>query len=202
MWWRARGRPASHGGSRATSFLARQMAYCRRTLDAYGFKDTEMSLNEWHTGGGIDALGTSRQAADIASVLLLLQNGPVSDAEIYDARCDVGGYSPLFNPLTCKPHKAYYAFTAFNELRKRGTALAVQVGGNERLYVVAARGELDSAIMMANDSDDPTPFVCDLHGKTVISCRITDSSRTDAVISFPAELPPHSFLVAIISPKK
>ena len=34
----------------------------------------------------------------------------------------MGNYSPLFNPLTYKPHKAYYAFTAFNELRKRGTA--------------------------------------------------------------------------------
>ena len=184
------------------AFLVRQMAYCRRTLDEYGFKNAEMSLNEWHTGGGIDALGTSRQAADIASVLLLLQNGPVSDAEIYDARCDVGGYSPLFNPLTCKPHKAYYAFTAFNELRKRGTAVAVQVSGNNRLYVAAAGGELDSAIMMANDSDEPAPFVCNLHGRTVMSCRITDSNRTDVVIPFPTELPPCSFLVAILSPQK
>ena len=184
------------------AFLVRQMDYCRRTLDAYGFKDTEMSLNEWHTGGGGDVLGTSSQAAEIASVLLLLQNGPVSDAEIYDARCDVGSYSPLFNPLTYKPHKAYYAFAAFNELRKRGTAVAVQVSGNNRLHVVAAGGELDSAIMMANDSDEPAPFVCNLHGRTVMSCRITDSNRTDAVISFPAELPPRSFLVAILSPKK
>ena len=141
-------------------FLAPQMDYCRRTLDAYGFRDTEMSLNEWHPGGGTEALGTAKQAADIAAVLAILQNGPVADAEIYDARCNVGVYSPLFNPLTYKPHKAYYAFLAFNELRKLGHAVKTVNAAQPGLWACAARSKDGSrgAVFAVNTTAAPLPF--------------------------------------------
>ena len=59
-----------------------------------------------HFAAWLDKLGTARQAAEIAAVLVDFQNGLVDSAAIYDARCGVGNYSPLFNPLTYKPHKA------------------------------------------------------------------------------------------------
>ena len=59
----------------------------------------------------------------MAAELIVLQNGPCDTAMIYDARCGTGNYSPLFNPFTYKPHKAYFAFVAFNELRKLGMAV-------------------------------------------------------------------------------
>ena len=62
----------------------------------------------------------------------------------------------------------------------------------------AAKVEKDAAVMMANDSDKAIPLSCDFQGRSVVSCRITDKNRTDATISFPAELPPRSFLVAIV----
>ena len=68
------------------AFAGRQIEHCRRTLDAYGFTPTEMSLNEWLPSSGVHMLGTPRQAAEIAAMLAILQNGPVDDAEIYDAR--------------------------------------------------------------------------------------------------------------------
>ena len=52
--------------------------------------------------------------------------------------------------------------------------------------------------MFANDSDKSIPLVCDFQGRTVASCRITDNDRTDASVPFPSELPPRSFLVAIL----
>ena len=110
----------------------------------------------------------------------------------------MGNYSPLFNPLTYKPHKAYYAFTAFNELRTRGTAVAAQAFGDKNLWVTAAKGEKDTAVMMANDSDKPIPLVCDFQGRAVASCRITDKDRTDATVPLPSELPPRSFIVVIL----
>ena len=148
---------------------------------------------------GHQNLGSALQAAGVAAELIGLQNGPCDVACIYDARCGVGNYSPLFNPLTYKPHKAYYAFTAFKELRDRGTAVAVQVAGDKNLWVAAAKGEKDAAVMMANDSDKAIPLACDFQGRTVASCRITDKDRTDATVSFPSELPPRSFLVAILA---
>ena len=178
----------------------RQVRFADEHLNQYGFTadKCERVFNEWLPYVKHENLGSALQAAGVAAELLALQNGPCDVACIYDARCGVGNYSPLFNPLTYKPHKAYYAFTAFNELRKRGTAVAVCASGDKNLYVVAAKGEKDAAVMLANDSDKAIPLACDFQGRTVAACRITDKDRTDAAISFPSELPPRSFLVAIL----
>ena len=104
-----------------------------------------------------------------------------------------------FQSATLKPHKAYYAFTAFNELRKRGAAVHAQSSGCKDLWVAAAKGEKDAAVMIANDSGKEVPLSCDFQGRVVLSCRITDKDRTDASVSMPKKLPPHSFVVAILS---
>ena len=178
----------------------RQVRFADEHLNQYGFTadKCERVFNEWLPYVKHENLGSALQAAGVAAELIALQNGPCDVACIYDARCGVGNYSPLFNPLTYKPHKAYYAFTAFNELRKRGTAVAAQTTGDKNLYVAAAKGGKDAAVMFANDSDKPIPLVCDFQGRTVAACRITDNDRTDASVPFPSELPPRSFLVAIL----
>ena len=178
----------------------RQVRFADELLDQYGFtsEKCERIFNEWLPYVGSQNLGSARQAAGIAAELIGLQNGPCDVACIYDARCGVGNYSSLFNPLTLKPHKAFYAFTAFNELRKRGTAVAVQVAGDKSLWVVAAKGEKDAAVMMANDSNRAIPIMCDIKGRSVASCLITDKNRNAAAVDFPAELPPCSFIVAVL----
>ena len=177
----------------------RQVRFADEHLNQYGFTadKCERIFNEWLPYVNHKNLGSALQAAGVAAELIGLQNGPCDVACIYDARCGVGNYSPLFNPLTYKPHKAYYAFTAFNELRKCGTAVAVQTVGDKNLWVAAAKGEKDAAVMMANDSDKAIPLACDFQGRAVAACRITDKDRTDATVSFPSELPPRSFLVAM-----
>ena len=179
----------------------RQVRFADEHLNQYGFTadKCERILNEWLPYAGHKNLGSAMQAAGVAAELIGLQNGPCAVACVYDARCGVGNYSPLLNPLTYEPHKAYYAFTAFKELRDRGTAVAVQATADKSLYVAAAKGEKDAAVMMANDSDKAIPLVCDFQGRKVTSCRITDKDRTDAACDMPAELPPRSFLVAILA---
>ena len=135
----------------------------------------------------------------MAAELIALQNGPCALACIYDARCGIGNYSPLFNPFTYKPHKAYYAFTAFNELRRRGTAVRVEMltNGNchkcpqvnkANLHAAAAvassaplrvgggpagagRSISDGslAVMLANDGDAEAPFTLEVAGGMVSS---------------------------------
>ena len=179
----------------------RQVRFADEHLNQYGFTADrcERVFNEWLPYVSHKNLGSAMQAAGVAAELIGLQNGPCDVACIYDARCGVGNYSPLFNPLTYRPHKAYYAFTAFNELRKRGTAVAVQAAGDKDLYVAAAKGEKDAAVMMANDSDRAIPLACDFQGRRPVACRITDMKRTDAPCDMPAELPPRSFIVAILA---
>ena len=158
----------------------RQIAYCRKTLDEYGFKDTEMSLNEWLPcrGGGTAAMcGTARQAADIAAMLAVLQNGPVDDAEIYDARANGGGYAPLFAPDALRPRKAYYVFTAFNELRKLGRALgAPKMPGG--LYACAATdGKGRCALLVSNPTKESVDVDFSVPGREIESVRVIDASH-------------------------
>ena len=133
-------------------------------------------------------------------MLVGFQNGPVDSAAIYDAKCNVGNYSPLFNPLTYKPHKAYWAFVAFNELRKLGTAVGVKVDGMDfpeksPVYATAAKGVDGLAVMIVNFGKDPQPLSLDLGGGEAATCRITDETRTWAACALPASLPPYSFVV-------
>ena len=182
--------------------LGAQIAYVREQLDAAGFAGVETSLNEWLPTPNHEKLGTARQAAEIAATLLLFQNGPVDSAAIYDARCNTGDYSPLFNPLTYKPHKAYYAFMAFNELRKAGTAVAAR-SDNAQVWVSAAKGNGHRAVVVVNCGAESVPFSLEIAGAasgqrqgaaTAGFCRIVDDKRTWEETPLPAELPPWSFL--------
>ena len=179
----------------------RQVRFADELLNEYGFtaERCERIFNEWLPYVKHENLGTALQAVGIAAELIGLQNGPCDVACIYDARCAIGNYAPLFNPLTYKPHKAYFAFTAFNELRRRGTAVLVEVSGDKDIWAAAAKGEKDAAVMMANDSDKSVPIVCDFQGRTASVCRITDKDRTDEPVTLPTELPPRSFIVAILN---
>ena len=179
----------------------RQIAYARRTLDSYGFADTAMSFNEWLPYPSLESLGTARQAALVAAELVDLQNGPCDTAMIYDARCGVGSYSPLFNPLTQKPHKAYYAFMAFNELRKAGTAVVAK-SDDGKVRVAAAKGAGAFAVMVVNCSKEPRPVALSVgDGETPrLACRITDDARTWEEAAFPAVLPAWSFVAATAVP--
>ena len=174
--------------------LMEQTRYVRKALDEAGYKGLETCLNEWLPAPNHDKLGTAQQAAEVAAVLVGFQNGPVDSAAIYDAKCGVGNYSPLFNPLTYKPHKAYYAFMAFNELRKAGTAVAA-TSDAANVWAAAAKGKNGVAAMIVNFGKNAQPLSLDLGARGVSSCRITDGTRTWEECELPAVLPPHSFVV-------
>ena len=185
-----------HSYSRPTEAL-RQIRYADELLTSYGFVPgrTERIFNEWLPYVAHDNLGSALQAAGIAAELIELQNGPCDLACIYDAKCGVGNYSPLFNPMTYKPHKAYYAFVAFNELRKLATAVRVSVADGEGVCAAAARRGNEAAIFLANDNNAAVPIGCAFGGWTVSACRITDAVRTHELCDMPSVLPAHSFVI-------
>ena len=178
---------------------AKQLAYGRRTLDEYGFKGTELICNEWLCNGRVGLRGTARQAAGIAAALTVFQNGPCDSAMIYDARCGVGNYSPLFNPLTEKPHLAYHVFMAFNELRRLGTAIKVSTSGvdADAVFATAARGEDGrTALLAVNYSAKPVPL--SLKGMCgAVRCRLIDDVHMYEEVPLPTELPPNSTLLVM-----
>ena len=180
----------------------RQVKYADWILNEYGFTSdrTERIYNEWLPYVAHESLGTAKQATGIATELIELQNGPCDVACIYDARCGVGNYAPLFNPLTYKPHKAYYAYTAFNELRKRGTAVKTTADGTKGFHACAAKGTNGLAVFVANDTDGAMPLTVAAVGWTVAKAVVTDDRRTAVEVNALDELPPRSF--ALLSLRK
>jgi len=174
----------------------RQVRYADELLNSYGFTSDrcERIFNEWLPYVSHENLGSALQAAGVAAELVGLQNGPCDLACIYDARCGTGNYSPLFDPMTYKPHKAYYAFVGFNELRKLGAAVKCSVS-DDSLWAAAAAADGKAAVMIVNDSDKTVPLT--VGGIRPETCRITDEKRTNEKIALPSELPPHAFVVVL-----
>ena len=158
----------------------RQVAYADELLNSYGFPQerTERVYNEWLPYASHGNLGTAHQAAGIAAELIGLQNGPCDLACIYDGRCGTGNYSPLFNPMTYKPHKAYYVFCAFNELRKLGTAVKPPATPDGIYATAATDGRDRAALLVANVSGkDWTPDF-DFGDWRVLRVRTIDATCT------------------------
>ena len=172
----------------------RQVAYADRLLNEYGFTPdrTARVFNEWLPAVSHENLGTAKQAAQIAAELIGLQNGPCDVACIYDGRCGVGNYSPLFNPMTYKPHKAYYAFMAFNELRKLGTAVPAPKTP-EGVYAAAATdGKGRAAVMVANISGKEWTPDFDFGGWKVTRVRSIDDACAYGDVSAATPMPADS----------
>ena len=174
------------------SHAARQIAYCRRTLDDFGFARTEMSLNEWMPCAGAprkDEDASPRQTAEIAAMLCVMQNGAVDDAEIYDARCGMGLYSPFFDCRTHGTKPAYAVYLLFNELRKLGAAVPV-AGLPEGVFACAATdGKGAGAVLVANTADRALPLRLGTDGWTAVSARLVDAGSGGEEGPVPADLP-------------
>ena len=100
-----------------------------------------------------------------------------------------------------KPHKAYCAFLAFNELRKAGTAVAASSDDSDVLVSAARKGG-NAVVMVVNLSADSKPLEIVLgDGLKAVSCRITDEARAFEETACPSVLPPWSFIVAEMSPR-
>ena len=175
--------------------VAAQIVYCRRTLDAFGFSRTEMSLNEWFPCSGwptLEALGSAKQAADIAAVLTVLQNGPVDDAEIYDAKATGGRFAPFFEPDTHRLRKAYYVYVMFNVLRKLGKAVPVSDVPAGIYACAATDGRGKGAIMLVNPLPTAQPIEFSAGAFKISSVQVVDETRDHERVSAWTELGPES----------
>lgn len=136
-----------------------EAAYAKEQLTAYGYGDIELHLNEWNPT--CTDRGTARHSANIAAMMLGMQNGPVDKLMLYDAALRSNNYSALFDPRTCKPWHAYYALAAFNHLYALGNQCALTVeDAPEGLYAVAAtdNDRAHGALVISNVSGSPVPL--------------------------------------------
>lgn len=158
--------------------LRTQIDFVRSKLDEYGFKDTQMSLNEWLPSPARYKLGTSKQAAQIAAAIMVFQDSAVDDAEIYDARISGSQYSPLFNPVTQTPNKAYYSMKMFGELRALGKCVAMPALPSLVYGCAATDGNGKAAVLISNISDKDWKNNLSFPGYKVESVSLIDDERT------------------------
>ena len=182
----------------------KQVHYANKILNDYGFTAdrTERIYNEWMPDPKHESLGTAMQAAKIAAELIGLQNGPCDMACIYDGRCGLGDYSPLFNPMTYEPHKAYYAFKAFNELRKLGTAVKPPKTPDGVYLAAATDGKDSAAVLVANISGAAWKPAFDFGAYEAVDARVVDRIRTYEVAELPAEMHTDSVWLVTLARKK
>ena len=164
--------------------------YARERLDAAGFTKTETTCNEWNCQAALK--GTFRHAALTSAVMLAFQKTPLDSAMFYDARCGLGNYSGMFNPMTYRPHPAYYSFVAYNELYSLGDEAELEYDAKD-VYAVAATNGKDGALVITNVSGKPLPlaFITDADIKEY---RLTTEGECDRKCHRISELPDNSTL--------
>lgn len=169
--------------------------YARQRLDEFGFTDTETSCNEWNPEP--HTRGTTHHAAHIAAVMLAFQNTPLDNAMFYDARFGTSIYGAMFNPLTSEPFPAYYSFVAFNELYQRKNQASLSCD-DARIYAVAAKGQNDGCIMIANPTVETVDIdICtDL---TITSCKLLDGENLLSDVEFNGKIPSESVMLLVLS---
>ena len=167
--------------------------FVRRRLDEAGFAQTEIHNTEWKAGW---PHGSMHQAAMTAATLVAFQNGPMDAATIYDGRCGPGEYSPLFNPSTLKPHKAYYAFRMFNELYRDGMAVKTSADATGGLRLAASvDGKGRGHALYVNEGKNTVPLGAWPSGWRVTGCRALDGDHDDEPVPPPEVLAPDQVLL-------
>lgn len=158
-------------------------------LKEYGYGHAEQHLNEWNCGPA--NRDKACHAAATAGFIISMQNSPVDIGMFYDARCGTSIYGGLFNPMTLQPLKSYWVFPAFNELYRRGDQVLAE-SDTEDLYVAAAAGDPEGAILIANFRNETLDLELDLGGKEITSCRLTDDAYNYGLCNFTGKLNPYS----------
>ena len=190
----------SFHGYRLPTDIIRHCELFRRYFDSLGMPHVELHLNEWLNG---DRQGEfwkrASLSSSIAATICGLQESPCDLAMIYDARCALNKYAPLFDPVNRRPSKAFYAFKYFNYLYQLGTSVKTEVAFPNRmdgLWATAAKDAQDrAAALLVNPTGSFLPLECDFGGYRVKKCRIVDDTRADEQIDFPSALPPYSFVI-------
>ncbi|MBQ7913806.1 MAG: hypothetical protein IJ308_08775 [Clostridia bacterium] len=137
--------------------------YARKTLDEYGFIQTEQLCNEWNPG--IKLRGTLRDAANIAANMIAWHYTSLSMAMYYDWRLNLSyngaiGANVIFEQ---KPFKAFYSFKAFNELYKKGAQVSA-VSNEGKVYALGAKDENELAVLIVNYTDEAREIAIEAEG--------------------------------------
>ena len=176
--------------------ILRQVEWLCDTMKAEGLGDVELNLDEWLPAPSHAKLGTAEQAAEIAAVMAGASRTRLGMAMIYDARCGIGDYSPLFNCLTYRPHPVYSVFRFYDVLYRAGTRVPVAEDRTNGFYATAATDGCGKVwMLLSNVGKTPHALPELTAGWTAVGCRVIDAEQVDAEIRVPKTIAPNQVLL-------
>ncbi len=152
-------------------------AYARKTLDAYGFTETENILNEWNMGPPLR--GTREDASYISGMLCAMQETSIDKMMYYDAHVHAN-YGGLFDPVRKTVFKSYYAFRAFDALYRLGTQVFCSVPDTRDVIALAAADAdgQNGAAVITNMNPEPVPVLLENDRKIrAVTCLALDETH-------------------------
>lgn len=131
--------------------LEQHAKFCRETLDAYGFTDTESHLNEWNIdaeGTGFPEKHTMKGGSFNGAVFCMLQQSNYVDKAMYYCFSYAGKYNGLLDQNDGSVEPSWYPFVAFGHLYALKNSAKTEINGG--VYASAAVNDNESAVMISN----------------------------------------------------
>ena len=133
--------------------------FVRSCLDEAGYKDTESILNEWayiKSWGSrfvysLEQIAGIKGASFVTGVMTSAQYSPLDMLMYYDASPSAI-FNGMFEHLSMRPLKTYYAMYAFSDLAELGEA--VEVSTCENVYCMGATNGKRHGILLTHYNDD------------------------------------------------
>lgn len=185
-----------HGYAKVPTAYTESAYKAREVMDKYGYKDTEIILNEWNYIRGwlnedwkysLRMEKGLKGSAFIVSSMICAQHSPMDHFMYYDARpCGMNG---MFDTDTLVPLKGYYPFPMYNTLYQLGGEVESSVD-TEGVYALAAADGNEAAALVTyyldNDDAPATDVKVSLsglpEGAWKVSYRLLDAEHDNELV--------------------
>ncbi|MBR2432969.1 MAG: hypothetical protein IKB23_08640 [Clostridia bacterium] len=142
--------------------------FARQKMNEYGYSDCEIVLNEWNPGRRLR--GTQRDASEILSMMIALQNTPTDMCMYYDAEMR-SVYCGIFDPVSHGVFNAYYSFYIFGQLYAMGQQVECRVEG-EDIYAISAKDDDRVGVVIVNNSEKSKEIDIHIASLNVFNARV------------------------------
>ena len=155
--------------------------YVRKTLDEYGFTETESHLNEWNYGAEgkqFEDKDTMVGATFCAAAFALMQSGSVDLAQYYVAT-QPSVYNGLLYMRSSGLTPVAHAFAAFNKLFRAEDALEISVSQNDPYAIAASDSEGKIYALISNYRLGDGEFTLEMPGRDICVSVLSDGGFSE-----------------------
>ena len=166
------------------------IGYVKEMLEASGYGDTEIIVDEWNFNPTENDKIDRRYGANQTSMLIMFQNEKIDMAHYYCANYWPESVHAGMFLKDKSPSSAYYGFWAFGQMYELGNQAEIKnLRLKEDLYVLAATGEEGQALLVSNISEKKDRILkIDVGEYTVDKCMTVNENCEWVEIPLPEKI--------------